>query len=337
MKSWLEPLIDPGALIRSAQQETKPDDRSGLALLIEAQFLIYRRSADEAGWPQLGEAAPKNANLGKRLLGALGLHFVGDAQAEDEYLRVMKARDSTLSTAGTILLAIFYRDSGRLEDALGTVRRRALRATALDEKALLGLHLGLRLAEAGNWVEASEETQTAFASLAQSHDWRWSNELAVVAAHNRFQFDWRRRIAHDPFRLPRRSQYALNRGDLLVSAGLAKYLDTQYDSALADPYVRTITFQAEDETESRLQGALLRSEVLADWERINRDRRLLRSFSIISRLGTRLPVAPAALELLRRAGDDRRIALGCKNDRAHRPYDASPSSHSRHSRSEYHG
>ena len=93
------------------------------------------------------------------------------------------------------------------------------------------------------------------------------------------------------------------RNDVLLAEGLTEFLSTSFQRSLANPYSRTITFQAQDPTEARLRGALVRSELLADWHDIRRARRLFGRYLVLSKLGTQGGVPAAALELMRRAGD----------------------------------
>ena len=107
-----------------------------------------------------------------------------------------------------------------------------------------------------------------------------------------------------PFDLPPRSTFGpLVRNEVLLAEGLTDFLNTSFQRSLADPYSRTISWRAEDPAEARLRGALVRAEVLGDWLEIRQMRSLLGRYLVLSRLGTPGSVPPAALELLRRAGD----------------------------------
>jgi hypothetical protein len=309
MISWLEPLLDPGGLIRSAQVTAKPDARNGLALLLEGRLLVYRALASEAGWPDVGTGPSPKRDLGHRFLSAVLLHFTDDERAEAEYLPVTRARESTLATAATVLLSVLYRDQGRETDAIKLLRRRLARVDDPVDELLLRIHIGLRLSERLDWRAAAEETEAALKVKGKTTNRDWLAALRIVAQQNLFQYDWRRKIFRtDPLTLPRSADHApLVRSELLLAGGLAEYLERQFEASLADPYVRTISFQAEDATETGLRGALLRAEWLGHWEELNRTRKLLGRYLVMSRMGTRQAVSPTALELLRLGGDDKGI------------------------------
>src|SRR5215204_6295813 len=189
--SWLEPLLDPSPLIRASQRETTRDPRIGLALLLEAQFRRYRGLAEENDWPPLGEPAEPHADAGRRLLAALGLHFVGDRRAEREYQRLARSRDSAFRTLVAVLTSIYFRDLGRQADAVSVLERRMKRSSDGLEQMLLGLHLGNRFAEEGAWEAALAATEVARGHRASAKPVRWRDQLGWVAEQNIFQFNWR--------------------------------------------------------------------------------------------------------------------------------------------------
>lgn len=313
MKSWLEPIWEPGRFLRAAQRDERPDDRVGLALLLEFQTRLYGALAAERGWPLVGESVtPKTA--GARLLGAVGLHLVGNPQAKDEYGALLSSRSAGMATTATLLLNLLYRDEGRRDDAIGLLREREERASSPMERVLMGLHVGVRMAEGANWERAEAQTDDALAFAARHSRERWMRELIVIGEHNLFQYRWKqRRFEKDPLNLPDGSDLsALLRGDVLTARGLTRYLEGQFDRGLGDPYVRTVHFAPQDATEQKLQAAALRSLLLADWEGAKRDGKSLGRYQIVTRLGIDRHVPSGAITLLRQSGDDKGVRAAAR-------------------------
>jgi hypothetical protein len=302
--NWLEPLIDSSELVVSSYRVPTDDPRAGLALLLEGRLPDYQRLAERVGWPPIGEPAAHRAPPSQRLLAAVGLQFAADERAEAEYLRVMRARDPSLVTASTVLLSLLYSDSGEGEKAIRLLQRR-LRADREPIQAMfLHLHLGTRHGERGEWAAASAEMQAVQSVGRRATPASWRHLLGTIAHYNDFVFMHRQgSYVQLPPTAARAARIPLTRSDVLLSGGLSDYLDKTFDAALADPYTRSVRFQATDPAESALEGALLRSECLAYWSDVKRSRKLLGRYLVISKLETPAAMSPAALELLRRAGD----------------------------------
>jgi hypothetical protein len=304
--NWLEPLLDPGPLIRSAQREPKPEARVGLALLLDGRLLSYHALAERAEWPPLDvHHTPRRGDAGSRLLAALGRHLTGADSPEEDYLELARGRNSGIATLALLLLAFFYSDTGRPQEAVAMLRRRLRRGFDPTEDALLRLQLAMRLAERAEFRAAIENLERVRRTMTGVLSARWRMALDNLAQHNLFAFEMRAQVpARNPIDLPPRSgELPLARAELLVAEGVAEYLERSFERSLADPYARTISFQREDAVEARLRGALIRSELLGDWQEAKRLRMLLGRYLVISRLGTPDSVPPAALDLLRRSGD----------------------------------
>lgn len=267
--SWLEALIDPGQLLPRAQRDPAPPPQVGFALLLEGEFVFYRRLAERLKWPDIGEPAPKGADAGARLLGAVAAHLT-TGEAEDAYRRLTRVRDPEISTLAFLLLAFLYSDTGRQQDAINFLRRALPARRSPIEQALLRLQLGLRLAEESDPASAIEETKLAVKAAARVRPMSWGRALRTIGEHNLFAYEWRRGGgARSPFSLPLRGQSSLLfRSQILYSEGLSKYLTSTFERSLADPYMRTLRFQSVDPVEMPLRAAVIRSELLADWQEV---------------------------------------------------------------------
>jgi hypothetical protein len=188
------------------------------------------------------------------------------------------------------------------------------RSTDGLEQMLLGLHLGNRYAEQGAWGAALAATEVARTHRSSAKPIRWRDQLGWIADQNIFQFNWRlgRMASEFPGAAPRSALPALTRTDSLLAGALSKYLEDQFDLGFADPYQQTVSFQAEDTSETQLQSAVLRAEWLAYWQQTLGMRKLLGRYQLISRLATRQELSPAALDLLRRAGDDKGLRAAAR-------------------------
>ena len=302
--NWLEPLINAGPFLRAAQRASKPDERMGLAILLDVRLSFYTSIAGRSGWPRLGETVPERADSSRRLLSAVGLHISGDERAEAEYVRLTRVRDTSLCTLASALLSVYYSDTDRGRDAVPLLRRQLRKSVTPVERVYIHLQLGLRHAELSEYQAAILETQLALGASTEVRETQWRRLFTTIATHNLYAFELKQSRFTDPLRLPLRSESALLlRTDVLQAAGLSEYLMESFKNSLADPFSRTVVFGAEDETENRLRGALLRSELLADWSEVRNNRMLLGRYLVISRLGTPGSVPAAALELLRLGGD----------------------------------
>jgi len=312
--SWLEPVLDPWPLITQGRQSESDDPRIGLALLLQAQFRLYREHAQRVRWPAIGEPAPPRADLGRRLLGAIGLHFVGDRRAPAEYRRVLRSRDSALRAVGAISASIYYRDSGAQREQFEVLRAALRREKEAAQRALLWIHLGIRAAEEGTWTDAVSASRNALSEVEKDVPALWLNEIQWIAAHNLFQFRWRESGPRmDPSDLPLRpSVPALLRADVLQVAPLAAFLDEQFDAVFADPNVHSVVLAAEDLPETQLQGALIGADWLGDWQEVAQTRRLLGRYQLLAARRSRQPASSASLELLRQADDEKGLRTAAR-------------------------
>lgn len=303
--SWYEALIDPGQLLPQAQRDPTPPPQVGLALLLEGEFVFYRSLAERLKWPDIGAQPRKRADAGARLLSAVATHLTAGDEAEHLYRRLTRVRNPEISTLAVLLLSFLYSDTGRPQESIKLLRRSVLAHESAIEQALLRLQLGLRLAEESDPSSAIAETELAVKAATRVRPTSWGRALRTIGEHNLFAYEWRRGGGtRSPFSLPLRGQSpVLLRSEILYSEGLSKYLTSTFERSLADPYRRTLRFQAVDPVETPLRGALIRSELLADWQEVRQARSLFGRYLVLSRLGTANGVPAAALELLRRAGD----------------------------------
>jgi hypothetical protein len=307
--SWYEALIDPGQLLPSAQRDPAPPPQVGFALLLEGEFVFYRSLAERLKWPGIGEPPRKGADTSARLLSAVAAHLTAGDEAEDAYRRLTRVRDPEISTIAFLLLSFLYSDTGQLQESIKLLRRALSAHGSPIEQALLRLQLGLRLAEESDPASAIEETELAIKAARRVRPMSWGRALRTIGEHNLFAYEWRRGAAtRSPLSLPLRGRSPLlSRSQILYSEGLSKYLTDTFERSLADPYTRTLRFQSMDPVEAPLRGALIRSELLADWNEVRQARSLFGRYLVLSRLGTANGVPAAALELLRRAGDAKAV------------------------------
>jgi hypothetical protein len=303
--SWLEVLLDPGALLRRVQRESDLPAPVGLALLLEGEFVPYRSVAHRQGWPDLEGGSTPQTDPGKRLLSAVILHLSGSGDAEAAYRRLTRVRESEIVTLALLLLAYLYSDTGRPQKAIKLLRQALPKHPAPLEETLLRLQLGMRLAEESDAHAAVTEAKLASRVASQVKPASWRKALRTIALHNLFAYDWRSGVTRrSPFSLPPRGEASLlMRPSILYAEGLSKYLGSTFERSLADPYTRSIRFQAVDPVETPLRGALNRAELVGDWNDVRQARTLLGRYLVLSRLGTPNGVPAAAIELLRRAGD----------------------------------
>jgi hypothetical protein len=303
--SWLEPLIDPHELVVSARRGNR-DVRAALALLLSGEILAYERSALESAWPRLGSRPRRGAPPEERLLVAVGLHLTGSQSVSAVYegLTEPASGDTSFATVSAVLSSLYYAGRAQDDEALQVLHEALRRASTPLEEVLLELHIGVREAERGNIDAAIDSTERAGKARIRAGRRQHFRALQVIAQHNVFAYRQYGGRLTDPSRLPvRASELPLVRADIATSVGLAKHLDDEFDQVTRDPGSRSIVWRAEDPVETPLQGALLRAECLADWIEQRRARALLGRYHVVSKLGTREGVAPAAFELLRLAGD----------------------------------
>ncbi len=305
--SWLEAILDPGPLVRGVQTSEQPSPQMGLALLLDNRLPFYQAMATKGHWPALGERADPRADAPRRLLSAVGRHLTGSEDPRADYQRLSRSRNTELSCVALVLLSFAHSDAGEPEQAVRMLKSRISARREATEQGLLLLQLGLRQAEAGYLREAIATTEAAAQVIRKAKPAQWRPALAALAAYNKLAFERRIRLLPTlPRDLPLRSTItALARNDAILADGLSEFLNTSFERSLASPYAQTVTWRSEDPAEARLRGTLIRAEILGDWEEMRQVRRLLGRYLVLSRLGTSAGVPPAALELMRRAGDDK--------------------------------
>jgi hypothetical protein len=305
---WLALLIDPSRRIGRRAREIGPAPALGVAILLEVRLSLYRALGPEHGWPQLGLPYVATGDGAADLLGALSSQLAGHETATALYRETAEDRSnpSDLRTVAAILGGIALADAGQPAAAIDQLDHLLPDVVDKEERSLLLLHAGVRLAETGAYEEALARTQLAMdESRSVKRSASSAQVVRVVGSHNRWQFEQRLGVrSASPFALPSRSDIAaLTRVDLLAEEGLSKFFDRQFETSLQSPYARTVRFEAFDEVEAALLGALLRAESLADWTQILRLRRSLGRYEITSKVGLAERSFEVGFDLLRRAGD----------------------------------
>lgn len=302
--SWLDALLEPSQLIRDAQVSDSPTPPVGLALLLDNQLSLYQAIAPKGNWPPLGDPADSRLDAPRRLLRVVGRHLIGAEDPRVGYAKLSRSKDHELAAVALLLWSYAQSDAGEPEKAAHTLTSRDLTRFDAVERGLLLLQLSVRQAEAADVAAAIATTENAAKVIRKATPRRRREWLAGIAAYNLAAFQATRGFFQGIQDLPPRGDITpLMRNDVLLAEGLTEFLSTSFQRSLANPYSRTITFQAQDPTEARLRGALVRCELLADWHDIRRARRLLGRYLVLSKLGTQGGVPAAALELMRRAGD----------------------------------
>jgi hypothetical protein len=308
--SWLDPLLDPAPLVAKATGSADVTARIGLALLLEAQFALYASIGHRAGWPEFGTPAGDGSSAELRLLAAVARVFADEPDAASELLDLAASGEpADLSLVAAVLASVAY----SLRDELRAAReildvRLAASSDALERRLLL-THLGLRAAEDDDVDDAITKTREARGDDEPTS----GNErlLWVVATLNLRSFEQRlppdqRTI--DPYDLPLRSAVpAVSRSEMLLATGLDDYLKAEFESALVNPYARSILWRAQDPVEQGLLGALLRGECLADWNAIGFSRISLGRYRVLAGVGRSEEALAEAFDLFRRAGDDKSL------------------------------
>jgi hypothetical protein len=302
--SWLAAVIDPGSLVWRAQREENPPPEVGLALLLDGEFQLYQMLAQRQRWPLPGEAPSPRGDVTKRLLYATATHLWG-GDAEAMYLRLTRVRQSELSTISCLLLGLLYSDTGRLPKAVELLRKQADAHGEPVEEALLRLQLALRLAEMADYGSAAGETDRVIRLCSRVKPRSWSAALRALAEWNRFQYRWSGGIElGNPLSLPKRQDALLLRPAITYAEALSEYLNSTFQRSLSDPSSRSVRFQPRDPVENGLTAGVNQSELIGDWFETRKARTLLGRYLVLTRFGTPQGVPAAALELLRRGGDE---------------------------------
>ncbi len=306
--TWLDALVEPqGVASKRLGQE---DPRYGLALLVSGRFREYESARLEVGWPGLGEGAAEvsGSDTSLLLLRALCGHLSGDGTTLEMYTSLSTGRDvaSDLRVVAAVLGGVAAADAGSPGDAVARLTALFRETTDPLQRMLLSIHAGVRAAEAGDAESAVAATEQVMAELPADRASRHQRELfRAIARHNRWHFsvliDLATALRSRP--LPRRSRFEpLNQIDLLVGDALSSYLEDQFDTALRDPYTRTLSWQVDDPIEQPLIAALLRAECLGDWDSLRRARRLVGRYQLLSDVAAE-SARPSGFQLLRRTGD----------------------------------
>jgi hypothetical protein len=317
-QSWLEPLLDPSGLLSKAG-DRKPDLRAAAAMLLDGRTLEYLRAQDEVDLPPFGQPVEDEASLDRQLIAGISLHLSGDPSAAGLYRRVAEtAGEEDLRIVGGVLAAIALDDQGDVFGALEVLdsltRDRDGLVNAGD--LVLLVQRSVRLAEAGEWQSAIEAAADARANRSVEGPVDWVDALRRVAASNLLVFQLNAGMIPHTLRIPLRSRSRLlSHVDDMISEGLGRYFNEQFDSSFVHPYEQSVRWSAQDAVAAPLFGSLLRVECLGDWMGLERVRKLAGRYVLLSSVGRPERQPMSGFHLLRRAGDTKGIERGVETYR----------------------
>lgn len=308
-RSWLEPMLDPSDFIRRRRGRRRTTLADGLAHLMEGRLADYVRLSKEHNLPQFGPRWDRSFAPEWGLIATVTRHLSGEPDAPPDYEEVAADRrsGSNLKTTALILAAVGWSDYGNSARAVEVLAHASREARGLD-LCLLLLHEASHLVERGE-VAAAASTLAKAESLANELPrTRIGIALRVVLAHNAFALGFRVGTIRDPATLPSRTQaHPLVHIDALLAEGLEHHLEAQFEAAYKDPYDRSFTWRSQDPVEAPLSGALLQSEVWADHFSLQRARKVVGRYRILSAAGVTNRQPESGFELLRRARDSKGI------------------------------
>jgi hypothetical protein len=303
-QSWLEPVLDPSDLIRRGRGR-RTTLRDGVAYLLDGRLADYARKVEEHGLPQFGVRWDRSANPDWGFLATITRHLSGEPDAPIDYEAVAgdQRANPSLQAAATVLAAIAWSDAGEDDRALAILAR-ALETGEGVERCWLLVHTAARLADRGDATAAVSRIAEANALGRDLPRDQISDTLQVVIAHNDFVLRFATGEIRDPETLPSRAKARpLTHIEGLLADGLEHYLRGQFEAAYRDPYERSITWRSQDPVESPLFGALLQSECWADHFALQRSRKVVGWYRLLSAAGVTHRQPEAGFQLLRRARD----------------------------------
>jgi hypothetical protein len=290
-----------------APQSIRPENPlRPLALILDGRFWEYQHEAPERGWPSLGSGAHEKGSIEVEFLQGLNQHLLTDEDPLPQYRRVAESRRSPgpLKTLTAVLEAIVLADNGRQEAAIGILLQRDTKLKPGLERALLRLHLAMRYAEVGDMSRALAVNDTVISILSRySQEVEANKALNLVAGANRWRYSAALRQMLPPPNSLLESAW-LSRIDALRADGLQRNLFDQFEGAVADATVHTVSWQSEDQVEASLRRALLRAECFAAWDVLTDVRRELGRYRLLALVAAPARQPDSGFHLLRRAGDE---------------------------------
>ena len=303
MSKWFDVLLEPGRFY-TAFQSGQYDPFGATTLLLDGELQHYLQIAQRSPWPSIEDA--RSPESGYELPAALLLQLVGEPSSELYERVVLEAhRDSAERALAAGLLSALYADSDELVAAT-EVLERAVESGNFSgvSLAFLQVHIGLRRIERGSWSEALESYAASREILrAGRSDRAMRAALRSVTVGNEFAVQ-QIGFGQIDFSLARQAgRHHLARVDQLTARALETDLENGFKTRFASSRTMTIQFGGEDAVERSLWGALLRSEVSADFQAINRARRNLGRYVLASAAGVEHRSPDSGFALLLRGRD----------------------------------
>ena len=299
MSRWLDVVFRPDRMSR----ELRERERTALtatSVLLSADLRAYLHLARDTEWPSIESAGSSPSAY--RLPATLLLHLTaGVDPALFEQIALDTERDSGERVLAAALAAASYADSWMLPKAIQLLDELVANAgfTGLS-LAYLRTHVGLRAMEAGNWERALDSSSLARKILLEESRggairdalWEvnqlndfWSKQLGLGQIDERGGF----------YRMRHRVRVAE-----LTAEALEDDLQRSFDARFSTR-THTISFGGTDSSEQGLRGALLRSELLADFGQIIDARKNLGKYLLLSAAGIDERPSAAGFALLFRA------------------------------------
>jgi hypothetical protein len=299
MVDWLTLFLAPHSI--GPENPLRP-----VALVLDGRFWEYQQEAPHLGWPPLGNHEHREQSIEFEFLHGLNQHLLTGEDPLPQYRRVATSRRSpgALKTVTSVLEAIVLADNGRQQAAVDILLQRDSKLRPGLERALLRLHLATRYAELGDMTRALAVNDTVISILSRSAQRaEASKALSLVADANRWRYSAEQRHV---LPLPRALSQSpwLARIDALRADGLQRSLFDQFEGAVADATVHTVSFQSEDPVEASLRRALLRAECFAAWDVLANVRRELGRYRLLALVAASARQPDSGFHLLRRAGDE---------------------------------
>jgi hypothetical protein len=233
------------------------------------------------------------------------------------------AADSTapedIRLAAAVLAAIAYRDAARPDLAGQVIARMQSSRPLLAAFALV--HLAVAQRELGDAAAAFQSCKAAEAALRGNRESPPLAEAVRTAISRNMVVFGFAAGDHGLALTRRRTPHArvLEQIESRVASGLASWLEQEFDGRFEDPTTSSMTFRQEDPVQTPLIGALLRAEVLGDWQLTREARKRLGRYQLLASLGEAQRAPVSALHLLRRSGDVKGLARALRWYRAEGP------------------
>ena len=318
--TWIDVLIDP-ASVAQARLSNPSVEMTAVSFLFEGRTDEYERRAPEAGLPSFAQmnAEPSRSNAGK-LVQAFQRLMTDDPRAIDDLLALVNANSATpdLQAIASVVAGIALRDAHRPDEAIRLLQRCLDQVSGRAARALLLVHLGMALAETGDFAGAVAVSEQVAAALGPNQSTEAT--LHAIATENVFQFQW---AVGQAGKFPSQSAKWALPPLAWVNAGLADAADELvlklFDSRFQDPLRRTWHMSNQDQIDSELAQALFRLECLGAWSRIRSARKRYARYRLIREEGRPSSDSLQALILLSRSGDEDGLKKAARTFKANGP------------------